>query len=61
MNINATQSPKGLQPAISFKESFYTSSIELCSGSTVSETSLRNLPNEELAELLRLRSVWRSR
>jgi len=61
MNTKATHAPKGLQPELAFTESFYISSIELCSGSSVSETSLRNLPNEELVELLRMRSLWRSR
>jgi len=61
MNLKATHAPKGLQPVLAFTESFYTSSIELCSGSSVIEMSLRNLPNEELVELIRTRSLWRSR
>ena len=58
MTQTATHLSITLRPVSTFNESYYNSSVELRRGATVLEVSLGLLPNEEITELLRMRSLW---
>ena len=59
MSHTATNPPAPRQDMPGFMESYYSSTIELHDGALIGEVSLGHLPNDEVIELLRMRTLWR--